>query len=81
MDSKRNWSGDYCMNWHFFQFVCVANDNLRGAQSANKSAEGSMMMDMSAMGTSVLVAMGIYHLAIFLFAVLGTAASIKYLRS
>ncbi len=40
-----------------------------------------MMMDMSAMGTSVLVAMGIYHLAIFLFAVLGTAASIKYLRS
>jgi len=40
-----------------------------------------MMMDMTAMGTGMLVTLGIYHLAIFIFAVLGTAASIKYLRS
>jgi len=29
------------------------------------------------MGSGMLVAMGIYHLAIFVFAVLGIAASIK----
>jgi hypothetical protein len=40
-----------------------------------------MMMDMSTMGTGAVVAMGVYHLAIFIFAVLGIAASIKYLRS
>jgi hypothetical protein len=40
-----------------------------------------MMMDMTATGTSVMLAMGIYHLAIFIFAVLGIAAAIKYLRS
>jgi hypothetical protein len=28
-----------------------------------------------------MLVMGIYHLAIFIFALLGTAASIKYLRS
>lgn len=39
------------------------------------------MMDMTSMGTGMLVGMAIYHLAIFVFAVVGTAASIKYLRS
>jgi hypothetical protein len=39
------------------------------------------MMDMTSVGTGAMIAMGIYHLAIFVFAVLGTAASIKYLRS
>lgn len=40
-----------------------------------------MMMDMSGMGGGAMVVMGIYNLAIFVFAVLGTAAAIKYLRS
>jgi len=40
-----------------------------------------MTMDMTTMGSGVMVAMAIYHLAIFIFAVLGIAASIKYLRS
>jgi hypothetical protein len=40
-----------------------------------------MMMDMTGMGAGAMLAMGIYHLAIFIFAVLGTVASIKYLRS
>lgn len=39
------------------------------------------MMDMSSMGTGMMVVMGIYHLAIFIFAVVGSAAAIKYLRS
>ena len=39
------------------------------------------MMDMTTMSTGMMLAMGIYHLAIFVFAVLGTAASIKYLRA
>jgi len=39
-----------------------------------------MMMDMSTMGSGMMLAMGIYHLAVFIFAVLGIAASIKYLR-
>src|SRR5438105_6568667 len=41
----------------------------------------SMMMDMTTMGSGMMLTMGIYHLAIFIFAVLGIAASIKYLRS
>jgi hypothetical protein len=40
-----------------------------------------MTMDMSTMGSGMMIAMGIYHIAIFVFAVLGIAASIKYLRS
>jgi hypothetical protein len=40
-----------------------------------------MTMDMSTMGSGALVAMVVYHLAIFIFAVLGIAASIRYLRS
>ncbi len=40
-----------------------------------------MMIDMSTMGTGMMLAMGIYHLAIFIFAVLGIAAAIKYMRS
>lgn len=40
-----------------------------------------MMIDMTGMGTGGLLAMGIYHLAIFSFAVLGIIAAIKYLRS
>ncbi len=40
-----------------------------------------MMMDMGATGTGMMMVMGIYHLAIFIFALLGSAASIKYLRS
>jgi hypothetical protein len=39
------------------------------------------MMDMAAMGTGMMMVAGIYHLAIFIFAVLGIVASIKYLRS
>ncbi len=39
-----------------------------------------MMADMTTMGSG-MIAMGVYHLAIFAFAVLGIAASIKYLRS
>ena len=40
-----------------------------------------MTMDMTTMGSGMLAAMGIYHLAIFIFALLGIAASVKYLRS
>ena len=40
-----------------------------------------MMMDMGSMGTGMMVAVGIYHLAVFIFAVLGSVAAIKYLRS
>lgn len=40
-----------------------------------------MMADMTTMGSGMMIAMGVYHLAIFAFAVLGLAASIKYLRS
>jgi hypothetical protein len=40
-----------------------------------------MTMDMSTMGSGMMIGMGIYHIAIFVFAVLGIAASIKYLRS
>ena len=39
-----------------------------------------MMMDVTTMSTGMIVAMGIYHLAIFTFALLGIAAAIKYLR-
>ena len=39
-----------------------------------------MSMDMTTMGSGML-ALGIYHLAIFIFALLGIAASVKYLRS
>lgn len=39
------------------------------------------MMDMNTMRSGMMLAMGIYHLAIFIFAILGVAASIKYLRS
>ena len=40
-----------------------------------------MMIDMSTMGSSMMVVAGIYHVLIFVFAVLGIAAAIKYLRS
>ncbi len=40
-----------------------------------------MTMDMTAMGSSAMLAMALYHLAIFIFDGLGIAASIKYLRS
>jgi hypothetical protein len=40
-----------------------------------------MMMDVTGMGSGMMLAAGIYHLAIFIFAVLGIVASIKYLRS
>ena len=40
-----------------------------------------MMMDMSTMSSGMMIAMSVYHLAVFGFAVLGIAASIKYLRS
>ena len=39
------------------------------------------MMDFTTVNTGMMLTMVIYHLAIFIFAVLGTAASIKYLRS
>ena len=40
-----------------------------------------MMMDMTEMGTGMMLTAGIYHVAIFIFAVLGSAAAIKSLRS
>jgi len=40
-----------------------------------------MMMDMTTMGSGMMLTMGIYRLGIFILAVLGIAASIKYLRS
>ena len=40
-----------------------------------------MMVDTAGMGTGMMAVVGIYHLAIFVFAVLGVAASVKYLRS
>jgi hypothetical protein len=39
------------------------------------------MMDMSNVGSGMMIAMSVYHLAIFAFALLGIAASVKYLRS
>jgi hypothetical protein len=42
---------------------------------------GGSMMDFTTVNTGMMLTMVIYHLAIFIFAVLGTAASIKYLRS
>lgn len=38
-------------------------------------------MDMTTMTGGPMAIMAIYHLAIFIFALLGIAASIKYLRS
>jgi hypothetical protein len=39
------------------------------------------MMDMTTVSTGMMLGMGIYHLIIVVFALLGIAASIKYLRS
>jgi hypothetical protein len=39
-----------------------------------------MVMDMTTIPTGMMLVMGIYHLVIFVFALLGIAASIKYLR-
>jgi hypothetical protein len=41
----------------------------------------SIMMDMTTMSTGMMLGMGIYHLIIVAFAVLGITASIKYLRA
>ena len=38
-------------------------------------------MDMSTMGGGMMLAAGVYHLVILVFAALGIAASVKYLRS
>ncbi|WP_158667675.1 hypothetical protein [Bradyrhizobium guangdongense] len=43
--------------------------------------EQSRMTDMSTMSTRMMVVTGIYLLAIVIFALLGMAASLKYLRS
>ena len=40
-----------------------------------------MMMDMTTMSTGMMLGMGIDHLIIVVFALLGIAASIKCLRS
>jgi hypothetical protein len=40
-----------------------------------------MAMDMTTMSTTMMVGMGLYHLIMVIFALLGTAAAIKYLRS
>jgi len=42
---------------------------------------GVAMFDMSQMPTAMMLGMGIYHLLIAVFAVVGIAAGIKYLRS
>lgn len=47
----------------------------------NRGYRRHFMMDMSNVGFGMMIAMGVYHLAIFAFALLGIAASIKYLRS
>jgi hypothetical protein len=39
------------------------------------------MMDMTTMSTAMILGMGIYHLITVVFALLETAASIKYLRA
>jgi hypothetical protein len=39
------------------------------------------MMDMTTMSAGPMAIMAIYHLAIFIFALLGIAAAVKYLRS
>lgn len=39
------------------------------------------MMDMSTMGTGMMTVIVLYHLATFIFVVVGTIAAIKYLRS
>jgi len=39
------------------------------------------MMEMTTMSTGMMFGMGVYHLVIVVFAALGIAASIKYLRS
>jgi hypothetical protein len=54
--------------------------NTRTRNSGHKDTR-PMMMDMTTMSITMMVAAGLYHLAIFVFAVLGIAASIKYLRS
>jgi len=41
----------------------------------------NMMMDMTTMSTAMTVGMGLYCIIILIFALLGIAASIKYLRS
>jgi len=38
-------------------------------------------MDISTMPMGMMIGMGIYHIAVFVFALLGIAACIKYLRS
>jgi len=43
--------------------------------------EPVMMMDITTMTTGMMVGMGLYHIIIVIFALVGTAASIKYLRS
>jgi hypothetical protein len=40
-----------------------------------------MVMDMTMMSTGMMVGMVLYHLVIVIFALLGIAAFIKYLRS
>ena len=40
-----------------------------------------MVMDMTTMSTGMMAGMVIYHLIIVIFALLGIAAFIKYLRS
>ena len=44
-------------------------------------AAEAQMMDMSTMSTGMMTVAGIYHITIFIFALLGIAASIKYLHS
>jgi hypothetical protein len=39
------------------------------------------MMDISTMSAGMMTVAAIYHLIIFIFALLGIAASIKYLRT
>jgi hypothetical protein len=39
------------------------------------------MMDMTTMSAGMMLGMGIYHLIILAFALLGVTASIKYLRA
>jgi hypothetical protein len=41
----------------------------------------NMMMDMSALPTGMMIGAGVYHLIIVVFALLGSAACVKYLRS
>jgi hypothetical protein len=49
--------------------------------TSHPQGDNAMMMDMTTMPTGMMIGAAIYHLIIVVFALLGSAAFIKYLRS